>query len=52
MNRHMCFGMRNAYKIVVRKLQGERPLEKPRNRGKENTKINLTEIKWEDVNWV
>jgi hypothetical protein len=44
--------MRNAYKIVVRKFQGERPLEKPRNRWKENTKINLTEIKLEDVNWV
>jgi hypothetical protein len=46
--------MRNSYKIVVRTLQAERPLEKPRNRSKENAKINLTEIKWEDVcvNWV
>jgi hypothetical protein len=43
--------MGNAYAIVVRKHQGERPLEKLRNRWK-GIIINLTEIKWEDVNWV
>jgi hypothetical protein len=38
--------MRIAYTIVVRKLQGESPLEEVRNRWNENTNIYLTEIKW------
>jgi hypothetical protein len=37
---------RNAYRILVRKLQGKRPLGKPRCRWVGNIKMDLTEIGW------
>jgi hypothetical protein len=35
---------RNAYKILVRKPEGKRPLGKPRCRWEDNIKMNLREI--------
>jgi hypothetical protein len=43
--------MRNAYKILVGKSQGERPLGRSRHR-KDNIKIDLGEIRLEDVDWI
>jgi hypothetical protein len=35
--------LRNAYKILTRKLEGKRA---------ENIKMDLTNIRWEDVDWI
>jgi hypothetical protein len=45
---------RNAYRILVGKPEGRRPLGRPRCRWVENIKIlvDLTEIGWDGVNWV
>jgi hypothetical protein len=40
----------NAYSLVG-KLEGKRPLGKPRCRWKGNIKIDLNEIRLEDVDW-
>jgi hypothetical protein len=44
--------MRNAYKILVGKLEGKRPLGKPRGRWEDNIKSGLREIGLESVNWI
>jgi hypothetical protein len=36
--------MRNSYKILVGKLEGNRPLGRPRHRWKGNIKMDLREI--------
>jgi hypothetical protein len=43
--------MRNAYKIFVRKTEGERPLERHGHRKKDNIRIHLQEIMF-DVDWI
>jgi hypothetical protein len=39
--------MRNAYKILVVKPDGKRPLRRSRRRWEENIKIGLKKIGWE-----
>jgi hypothetical protein len=41
--------MRNAYKILVRKPEGKRPLGGPRCRWEGNIRMSHTEIGWEGV---
>jgi hypothetical protein len=41
--------IRNAYKIVVEKSEGKRPLGRPRCRWEDNIKMDLVEIRWEGV---
>jgi hypothetical protein len=36
--------MRNAYKIIVGKRDGKRPLGRPKRRSEDNTKMDLREI--------
>jgi hypothetical protein len=43
---------RNAYRILVRKPEGERSLRRPRRRWADNIKIDLREIEWDGVDWV
>jgi hypothetical protein len=43
---------RNAYRILVGKPEGRRPLGRPRRRGVDNIKIYLREIGWDGVDWV
>jgi hypothetical protein len=38
---------RNAYKILVGRPEGKRPLERPRRRWVDNIKIDLRTIGWE-----
>jgi hypothetical protein len=38
--------MRNAYKILVRKLEGRRPFRRPRLRLEDNIRMDLREIRW------
>jgi hypothetical protein len=37
---------RGAYSVVVGKLEGGRPLGRPRRRWEDNIKIDLTEVGW------
>jgi hypothetical protein len=40
---------RNAYRILVGKPEGKRPLGRPRHRWVDNNKIDLRVIGWDDV---
>jgi hypothetical protein len=39
---------KNAYKVLVRKSEGKRPLERPRRRRVDNVKMDLLRIGWVD----
>jgi hypothetical protein len=43
---------RNVYRILVGKLEGKRPLRRPRRRCVDNIKIDLLEIGWFGVDWI
>jgi hypothetical protein len=40
-----------AYRLLVRKTEGKRPLVRPRRRWVDNIKMDLGEIGWGDVDW-
>jgi hypothetical protein len=42
----------NAYNILVGKPEGKRPHGRPRHRWENNIRMDLTEIRWEDVDWI
>jgi hypothetical protein len=42
---------RNAYRILVGKPEGKRPLGRPRRRWVDNTKTDLREIGWDGMDW-
>jgi hypothetical protein len=43
---------RNAYRILVGKPGGKRPLGRPRRRCVDNIKLHLREIGWDDMDWI
>jgi hypothetical protein len=43
---------RDAYRILVVRPEGRRPLGRPRRRWEVNSKIDLREVGWEDMNWI
>jgi hypothetical protein len=43
---------RNAYRILVGKPEGNRPLGRPRRRWVDSFKMDLREIGWDGVVWV
>jgi hypothetical protein len=43
---------RNAYRLLVGKPEGKRPLGRPRRRWVDNIKMDLLEIVWGGVNWI
>jgi hypothetical protein len=43
---------RNAYRILVGKPEGKRPLGRPRRSCVDNIKIDLREIGWDGVDWI
>jgi hypothetical protein len=45
-------GQRNAYRLLVGKTEGKRPLGRPRCRWVDNIKIDLGEKEWRGVNWI
>jgi hypothetical protein len=42
---------RNAYRLWMRKPEGERPLGRPRRRWVDNIRMNLGEMGWGGVDW-
>jgi hypothetical protein len=43
---------RNAYRILVGKPDGKRPLGRPRRRWVDNIKMDLGEVGWDGVDWI
>jgi hypothetical protein len=43
---------RNAYRLLVGKPEGKRPLGRPRRRWVDNIRMDLGEVGWGDVNWI
>jgi hypothetical protein len=43
---------RNAYSILVGKLEGKRPLRRPRCRWMDNIKMDLRETGWGGMDWI
>jgi hypothetical protein len=42
----------NACRILVRKLEGKRPLERPGRRWVNNIKMDLRKIEWDGMYWI
>jgi hypothetical protein len=43
---------RNAYRILVRKPEGKRPLGRPRRKWVNNVKMDLREVGWDGGDWI
>jgi hypothetical protein len=43
---------RNAYRLLVRKPEGRRPLERPRRKWLNNIRMDLVEVGWGDMDWI
>jgi hypothetical protein len=43
---------RGAYKVLVGRPEGKKPLGRPRHRGKDNIKMDLREIGIDGANWI
>jgi hypothetical protein len=48
---HMEDG-RGVYRVLVGRPEGKRPLEKPKRRWEDNTKLDLREIGIDGANWI
>jgi hypothetical protein len=42
----------NAYRLLLGKAKGRRPLGRPRRRWLVNIRINVVEMGWGDVDWI
>jgi hypothetical protein len=42
----------NAYRLLLRKPEGKRPLGRPRRRCVDNITMDLGEVGWGDVDWI
>jgi hypothetical protein len=42
----------HAYRLLVGKPEGKRPLGRPRRRWVDNIKMDLGEVGWSDVDWI
>jgi hypothetical protein len=43
---------RNAYRLLMGKIEGRRPLGRPRRRWLDNIRMDLVEMEWDDVDWI
>jgi hypothetical protein len=43
---------RNAYRVLVGKPEGKRPLGTPKCRWMDNIRMDLGEVGWGDVDWI
>jgi hypothetical protein len=42
----------NAYRILVGKPEGKRPLGRPRQSWEDNIKMDLGEVEWDGMDWI
>jgi hypothetical protein len=47
-----CSTNRGAYRLLVGKPEGKRPLGRPRHRWMDNIKIYFREMGWDGVEWI
>jgi hypothetical protein len=45
-------GKRNAYRLLVGKPEGKRPLGRPGSRWVDNVRMDLGVVGWDDVDWI
>jgi hypothetical protein len=43
---------RGAYRVLVRRPEGRRPLARPRRRWEDNIKMDLQEVGWGGMDWI
>jgi hypothetical protein len=43
---------RNAYRLLVGKSEGTRPLGRPRRRWVDNIRMDLGDVEWGEVDWI
>jgi hypothetical protein len=43
---------RNAYRLLVGKPEGKRPLGRPRRRWVDNIRMDLGEVRWGYMDWI
>jgi hypothetical protein len=43
---------RNAYRVLMGKPEGKRPLGRPRRRWEGGIRMDLREIGWESIDWI
>ena len=43
---------RGAYRVLVGRLEGKRPLGRPRRRLDDNIKIDMQVVGWGDMDWI
>jgi hypothetical protein len=43
---------RGVYRVLVRKIEGKRPLRRPRYRWEDNIKMDLQEVGYGGVDWI
>jgi hypothetical protein len=43
---------RNAYRLLLGKPEGKRPLGRPRRRWVDNIRMDIGEVGWSDVDWI
>jgi hypothetical protein len=43
---------RNAYRLLMGKPEGKRPLGRPRRRWVDHIRMDLGEVEWGDVDWI
>jgi hypothetical protein len=43
---------RSAYRLLVGKPEGKRPVGRPRRRWVDNIRLDLGEVGWSDVDWI
>jgi hypothetical protein len=49
---HECREKRNAYRILVGKPEGKRPLARTRRRWVDNIKMDIRETGWDVMDWI
>ena len=45
-------GEERAYRVLVGRREGKRPLERPRCRWEDNIKMDLQEVGWGGMDWI
>jgi hypothetical protein len=49
---HVARVRRSAYRILVGKPEGKRPLGRPGRRWEDNIKMDLRQLGWSGMNWI
>jgi hypothetical protein len=51
-SRRMRWAVHVAYRVLVERLEGKRPLERPRHRWEDNIKMDLEEVGCGGMDWI